>query len=256
MEVKDLFEVGPLKKERLAKAPSYVGPELMTGEKEILEFLEWKFSVNPKFVRVHQDGITDVACTLDFGGLKLKKLPIKFGIVESLILTDSGVESFENFPKEVEQNLNVSDNKLRSLKGCPKVGGRLMLSGNPGITSFEGICPQLGGLSIRNCGGLKSLHDIHKHVKLLKFTYDSSARATTEGMLYIGTEEECKIVDSVLGLFLIEGLREVRVGVSSLAKFGPWEIVNKHLKNKDREDAMYDCQEELISAGFKDFAKV
>lgn len=256
MEVKDLFEAGPLKKERLARAPSYVGPELMTDEKDILEFLEWKFSVDPKYVRVHQDGTTDVACTLDFGGLKLKKLPIKFGVVESLVLSDSGVESFENFPKEVEQNLNVSDNKLRSLKGCPKIGGRLMIAGNSGITSLEDICPQLGGLSIRNCSGLKSLHDIHKHIKRFKFTYDSSARATTEGMIYIGTEEECKIADSILGLFLIEGLREVRVGVSSLAKFGPWEIVNKHLKNKDREDAMYDCQEELISAGFKDFAKV
>lgn len=259
MEVKDLFEAffeaGPIKSAMRAKAPTYTGPELLTSENDIVEFIHSKLNIAPEFITVHPDGTTDVEVGVDFGGLKFKKLPIKFGKVQSFVISDSGIESFENFPREVEQYLNASDNDLRSLKGCPKVGGRLMISGNPKLTSLEGICPQVGALSIRDNPGITSLHNIHKHIKRLKFTYDSSAQSSTEGMLCIGTEAETKISDSILGLFLIEGLREVRVGVGSLVKYGPWAIVNRHLKNQDRDEAMYDCQEELIAAGFKDFAR-
>ncbi len=141
--------------------------------------------------------------------------------------------SLKGGPTSVGGYFNCYNNKLTSLKGGPtKVGGDYFCSKNK-ITSLEGVASSIGGDFYCTRNRLTSLHNIHKQIK------------------HIGGHAEFQqnpIKTHVLGLLLIDGLTEVL-----LDKRYVEDIINKHLKG-DRD--VFACQEELIEAGFEDFAKL
>ena len=101
------------------------------------------------------------------------------------------------------------------------------------LDSLEGAPSSIGGNLYCSNNNFTSLHNIHKKIK------------------YIGgfaSFNECPITTHVLGLLLIDGLQQVYLNTN-----GVEDIINKHLKG-DRD--VFACQEELIEAGYEEFAQL
>ncbi len=149
------------------------------------------------------------------------------------ICSYNNLTSLKGAASTVGEDFSCTSNKLTSLEGGPtKVGGDYFCSKNK-ITSLEGVASSIGGDFYCTRNRLTSLHNIHKQIK------------------HIGGHAEFQqnpIKTHVLGLLLIDGLTEVL-----LDKRYVEDIINKHLKG-DRD--VFACQEELIEAGFEDFAKL
>jgi len=165
--------------------------------------------------------------------------------------------SLEFCPKEVGGNFSCSYNPLTSLEFCPKeVGGNFYCYNNQ-LTSLE-FCPKevSGGFSCYNnqltslefcpkevsgdfwCSGnqLTSLTDIHKRLKKMN------------GIFYADGNP---IKSNVIGLMLVAGCKEV-----SLDNKEVMNIMNKHLKSPFGHLRLLECQEDLLSAGFEEYAKL
>ena len=59
----------------------------------------------------------------------------------------------------------------------------------------------------------------------------------------------------MLGLFLIKDLMEVTCYANDIM-VKPIQIINKYLQQPMSKQRMFDCQEELIQAGFKEYAQL
>jgi hypothetical protein len=136
-------------------------------------------------------------------------------------------------PEHVDGNFSCDYNELTSLEGAPKsVGGSFYCHYNQ-LTSLEGAPQSVGGNFYCNHNQLTSLKDVHKHVKEVGGTFSCNTARS-----------------HVLGLFLVKGLQEVDLDNDQLNG-----IVNKHLPSKGRT-SMVACAEELIEAGFEEYAQV
>ena len=63
------------------------------------------------------------------------------------------------------------------------------------------------------------------------------------------------IKSHILGLLLIKDLPEVACYDNDIM-YEPAQIINKYLKQPMSKQRMFDCQEELIQAGFKEYAQL
>jgi hypothetical protein len=164
------------------------------------------------------------------------------------------LNSLDGSPERIANDFDCSNNDLKSLKGGPKsVGGDFVCYANP-LVSLDFAPHFIGGtINFATCevfsfGNLNcevrshvfgsnnkftSLHNIHKH-----FTFIG-------GMARF---KETPITSCVLGLLLIKGLRTVYLDNKEVQV-----ILNKHLRG-DRD--IFACQEELIEAGFEDYAQL
>ena len=148
--------------------PSYKkrikGIEENPNSKEYLElYLE---HIGVKEYRINEDMSVDVFGNVWIGGLKLKRIPIKFGtIFGNFICKDNELVSLNNAPKKITGYFDCSNNTLTSLKGGPievedsyycNSNGIKTLQGGPKIvgkdfvfsenflTSLEGFLVQVG----------------------------------------------------------------------------------------------------------------
>jgi hypothetical protein len=169
-------------------------------------------------------------------------------------ISSNHLTSLIGSPQDVRGHFNCAYNKLTSLKGGPKTvrrdffcGGNQLTSliGSPetiggdfscydnSLTSLDGITPHLPyGLYCRE-NNLTSLKGIHKQIKQI----DGIAIFTLN-----------PIKSHVLGLLKISGLTKVEFDNKEVK-----DILNKHLKG-DKD--IFACQEELIEAGFPEFAQL
>jgi len=145
--------------------------------------------------------------------------------------------SLEFCPKEVGGDFNCcSNNQFTSLEFCPvKVGGDFGCSVNK-LTSLE-FCPkEVGGNFYCSFNKLTSLADIHKRLKKMNgifYAYDNPIKS------------------NVIGLMLIAGCEEVELDNKEVEK-----IMNKHLPNTRGHLGLLECQEDLLSAGFEEWAEL
>ncbi len=101
------------------------------------------------------------------------------------------------------------------------------------LDSLEGAPSSIGGNLYCSINNFTSLHNIHKIIK------------------HIGGHADFRynpITSHVLGLLLIDGLLFVMLGNEKVE-----DIINKHLEG-DRD--VFACQEELIEAGYEEFAQL
>jgi hypothetical protein len=101
------------------------------------------------------------------------------------------------------------------------------------LDSLEGAPSSIGGNLYCSNNNFTSLHNIHKIIK------------------HIGGHADFRynpITSHVLGLLLIDGLLFVMLGNEKVE-----DIINKHLEG-DRD--VFACQEELIEAGYEEFAQL
>lgn len=173
---------------------------------------------------VNEDLTVDSDKNVDLLNKGIYVLPVKFRKISGAFnIAFNHLESLRGCPEEVFGNFRCRNNLLQSFEGAPKyVGKDFLIGGNPRLTS---------------------LHDIYKHVKQI------------DGMLIMDTKP---IKDSILGLLMIRGLKEVDDGDSHRphTHTQPFIILNTYLPNTTGKDAVYECQEELIDAGFEKFAKL
>ena len=138
-------------------------------------------------------------------------------------------------PDNVTGSFSCSLKDLTSLKGCPSyVSGDFFCSHNR-LKNLEGCPTYVGAMFVCDSNQIESLHNIHRHIK------------------YIGNEIDLSrnpLKSHVLGLLLIKGLKMVFLDT---AKGKLEDILNKHLQG-DRD--VFACQEELIEAGFEDYAQL
>jgi hypothetical protein len=83
---------------------------------------------------------------------------------------------------------------------------------------------------------LTSLKNVHKIVKKIDGAFGCDGN---------------KIKSHVLGVLLIEGCRLFRIDNNKVE-----DIVNKYLKEPMSKQRMIDCQNELIDAGFEEYAQL
>lgn len=170
-------------------------------------------------------------------------------------LENTDVESLEGCPHEVTGTVWIRNNKkLTSLKGGPKIVGNDYIANNCSLVSVEGSpekididfmvhnnnieslegCPKFVGCDFWiHTNNLSNLHNIHKQIKHIG------------GMANFGGNP---ITSHMLGLLLIDGLCGIYYDNKKIEN-----IINKHLKG---ERDIFACQEELIEAGFEDFAQL
>ena len=144
--------------------------------------------------------------------------------------------SLEFCPQEVGGEFNCYKNQLTSLEFCPKeVGGEFGCSNNQ-LTSLE-FCPkEVSGDFYCYNNQLTSLADIHKHLKKMNGTFYAP---------------DNPIKSNVIGLMLVAGCNEVQLDNKEVEK-----IMNKHLPNTKGHLGLLECQEDLLSAGFDEWAEL
>ena len=84
------------------------------------------------------------------------------------------------------------------------------------------------------------MQNIHKHTHKISGKFYCGGNPTKSHML---------------GLLLIKDLTEV-VCYEKDIMHKPAQIINKYLKQPMSKQRMFDCQEELIQAGFKEYAQL
>ena len=179
--------------------------------------------------------------------------------VGSFSVMDCDLRSLEGFPKKVESgNVTLTLNpNLGSLKGLPDVSGELYLAncgltsligcpekvndfscaGNP-ITSLEGCPKHIENDFVAHDCKITNLHNIHKHINFI-------------GSSSIVSDLDLRnnpIKSHVLGVLKIKGKFSLQLSNTKVKK-----IINKYLRGNQN---MLECQQELIDAGFEEFAQL
>ena len=147
----------------------------------------------------------------------------------------TNITSLEFAPQYVGSNFACFNTKITSLEFVPQHVGRNFYCYKTDITSLEFAPKFVGGFF--NCSSTKitSLKGIGKD-------YLKEVR----GEIYL---EECHhLKSSMLGLMLVKELQEIYFDNNEIE-----EIFNRHLQG---ERDILDAQEELITKGFKEYAKL
>ena len=145
---------------------------------------------------------------------------------------NENLKTLEGSPESVLGIFTCTHNLLENLIGGPKwVNDTLDYDYNR-LTSLEGGPEFAGGNVFLTNNKLESLANIHKHFK------------TINKMLYISFNP---IKSNILGILLIKSLSGLYIDGA------PFNILRKHLKG-DKD--VLECQEEMISAGYKEFARL
>jgi hypothetical protein len=156
------------------------------------------------------------------------------------VCSDNNLQSLQYCPQIVEGNFYCSHNKLQSLQYCPQiVKGDFYCSVNK-LQSLQ-YCPQIvNGRFVCSGNKLQSLQNIHKYCKQI------------DGNLWAHGNP---ITSRVLGVMLIENIQKVKftVTVVDTNLVAIEKIINTHLET-DRD--VYLCQDNLIKAGFAEFAQL
>jgi hypothetical protein len=108
------------------------------------EWLTNKFGTN---WNKNPDGSIDVKGEVNFRGLELSKIPIKFGKVDGLCnFSSTHLKSLVGCPREITGDCLLGDNEFTSLEGAPqKVGGRFELDGCRQLKTLKGGPVEVGG---------------------------------------------------------------------------------------------------------------
>ena len=156
------------------------------------------------------------------------------------------LSSLEGGPAEITGQYDCQDNNLKSLKGAPMSCGEFSCSGNE-LTSLKYAPRRVNGHFACSTNRITSLEGIHEFIDEIN------------GDFYATKND---IISHVLGLLLIKGLSKAWIG-SPLDKHdriklnrSVSQILNKHLPNTKGNRGVLECQNELIDAGFDEYAQL
>lgn len=155
------------------------------------------------------------------------------------------IEKFNSSPNIKPTYLDISSSMLKKVplqvRDMPEV---YFVAYENYFKTFENFPKIANGYDLSD-NKFTSLHDIHKSIHEVTSDIDIN---------FIG----CPLKSHVLGLLKIKGLHKV-----ALAKLGRRtklsqveNIINRYLPNNRGNDAIVDCQNELIDAGFEEYAQL
>ena len=152
-----------------------------------------------------------------------------------MTLNEMKQKSIADIDIELEHGVfDCSRCQLTSLVGAPpSISGGFYCDNNY-LTSLVGAPASVNSFSC-SVNQLTSLQDVHKHIKQVNGTF------------FVTTNP---IKSHVLGLLLIKGLTAVYLDNKKVQG-----ILNKHLPSQGVSSVL-EAQEELIQAGFDDFAQL
>jgi hypothetical protein len=159
-------------------------------------------------------------------------------IIGGLTLYDcTGLTSLKGAPKKIDGTFECSGCPIISLEGFPQEGVYDVLCRHTNISSLQGIAREINGsLFLEDNHNLTSLKNIHKFID------------TIDGTIFFSCEH---VKSNVLGVLKIKGL----YGVEAEGNAELNEILNRYLPNPT-PDKIIDCQNELIEAGFEEYAEL
>jgi hypothetical protein len=158
--------------------------------------------------------------TLTFKNFKLKTL-VGYGVPRKVVNADfSGnkLTSLEGGPVECDELYNASLNELITIKGAPRK-----------VKYFNADWGR-----ITNLKGVERMFD---HCEELSVACNP-------------------ITSHILGVLLVPGLERFHIYGDDAVDDRIEEIMKKYLPNTKGRAALLDCQEELIDAGFADYAQL
>ena len=143
-------------------------------------------------------------------------------------------------PKLCIHGYDCSYCDLTTLKGAPNAVKKFSAFKNKKLSSLE-HAPQIIETQLNiSATSITSLHNIHKQIKYLK-------------QIFLPNDVE---VTHILGLMLIEGLNTISQFQGAGCNTEAFDIVDKYLKQPMSKQRMFDCQDELMQAGFKEYAQL
>ena len=241
-----------------------------------LEKLLKKYKIRNYTIR--EDGLVDVNGGVNISRGKFSKIPIKFGKITDYFNCSYNkyLTSLEDAPQEVGGSFicEVCDN-LTSLEGCPQEIGRnfdcymchklLSLVGGPtkvGGSYNCGVCIKLTNLKgcpqeingDFNCHSNDKLISLEYGPQIVHGDYNCYDCRNLTSLKYLPKRLTSSLnvrmtskVKDYLSIFKIEGITDFRTDNAVIEK-----IINKYLPKRD----MLNCQDELIEAGFEEYAEV
>jgi hypothetical protein len=167
--------------------------------------------------------------------------------VETLNAEGCDLTSLEGSPQKIDGAFYCSYNKrLKSLKGMTQEGVKRLHCAGCSLSSFEGVARNISGDVFAVKNPMTNLKGVHKH-------FD-----TIGGKMLLSDSIE----SNILGLLKIKNLKRVSffknsvdLGEKSVAKKEISDIINKYLPNPTLAEII-DCQNELVEAGFEDYAEL
>ena len=152
--------------------------------------------------------------------------------VGNLDVTNNKLNSLDGCPEHITGWFHCDINKLTSLIGGPqKVDGSYSCEQNQ-LTDLIGCASHIGGTLICTCNNITSLVGIHKIIKSCK-------------LIWFDVD---KIIEGGIGLLLIDNLNEISTDTES------FHIISKYLGTGTK--GLLKCQNELIKNGFINHAKL
>lgn len=192
--------------------------QFLTDHDEIASWLE-KYEICDYVILSNNE--VDVNEPVHLINKRLTQIPIKFNHVDGYFDIDNNfLTSLEGSPKTCNGYFSCQNNKLTSINFAPKFIEQTGYFNGNQITALIGINDIFERLGFVGADGG------------LSFDYDN-------------------IIQGGLGLVLIDGLTYLH----DIADYdgGPFNIIKKYL---GKPDDIFDCQNELIEAGFEEFAKL
>lgn len=267
--------------------------ENLSSEKEIKDFLLYRLHIEDESLFIIHD---DLSVTLDedldingnYGTAReVEKFPIVFREIKGDIsIANCALKTLEGLPKEINGSVHILNTKISDLKFCPTLLGKncdLVLLKNTNLTSLEG-CPSNipGSFSISYCHALASLEfgpttvertykvdtnqslvsikglpaNVGKDVSIVNnrvlksLSGISKMLKSCNGTLDVSGNQ---FNESVIGVLLVKGVKEIRYAFGGAEAEKAFNIIIDCFTNG--ENALI-CQNKMIKAGLKDFAKV
>ena len=161
--------------------------------------------------------------------------------VESFYCYSCNISSLEGTPNKINGTFNCVKNPIKSLIGCPQEGVTNFYCRTCNLTSLEGVPKKIVGTFQCFDNPIKSLKGIHKIIEEI------------DGTFIIPDSVE----SNILGVLKIKNLGKIifKSPSNEDTKKEISDIINKYLPNPSPSDII-DCQNELIDAGFEEYAEL
>lgn len=146
-----------------------------------------------------------------------------------------------HLPSTVHKRINVTNNDIIDYTGLPNhIEGDLWMGHNK-LSNFEGADVTVDGYVDLTYNHYTDLKNIHKHFKQITGGLDLS---------------DNDIKSHVLGLLLIKDLNYVDMSSTNSAPRHVASIINQYLPNERGNQAVMECQNMLIDAGYEEYAQL
>lgn len=169
--------------------------------------------------------------------------------ITDLIIANCDIHSLQGAPNTINGKFDCKNNEnLNSLIGMPQNGVKHIYANGCNLTSFEGAPKKVDGNVFATKNPIKTLKNIHKIFDSIdgQMGLPSSIESNVLGLLKIKNLTKISFFKNVMDKNE-KGLGQDKKEISN--------IINQYLPNPTT-DQIIDCQNELIEAGFEEYAEL